>query len=47
MLKRNHAQIHGNDLVKFGSNSKGFCRLRMMVSHAGGEALVNLKQNRA
>lgn len=45
MLKRNHAQKYRNDKVKFGSNFKGFCRVRMMVSHTGGEGLVNLNQN--
>jgi len=44
MLKRNCAQKYGNDLVKFGSDFKGCLRARIMVSHTGGEGLVNLKE---
>lgn len=47
MLKRNCALKYGNYQVKFGSNFKGFCRARMMVSHIGGGGLVNVKQKQA
>lgn len=45
MLKRNRAQKYGNNQLKFGCNFKGFCRVRMLVSHMSGEGLVKAKPN--